>query len=107
MEQALIFYLANAVWRIPVVAIGAAILTRVGGVGPVGRHRVWLAALVLAVTLPALPGAEALRLIAPTAVAPPPLASPSLMMAAPVLQAAQAPAAFFGLAWGRAAGAGL
>jgi beta-lactamase regulating signal transducer with metallopeptidase domain len=95
MEQALIFYVANAVWRIPVVAIGAAILTRVGALGPVGRHRVWLAALALAVTLPALPGAEALRLIAPTTVAPPPPASPSLAMALPVSQAAQAPAPLF------------
>lgn len=95
MEQALIFYVANAVWRIPVVAVGAAILTRVGALGPVGRHRVWLAALALAVTLPALPGAEALRLIAPTAIAPPPLSSPSLTMAPPVSQAAPATAALF------------
>ena len=95
MEQALIFYVANAVWRIPVVAVGAAILTRVGALGPVGRHRVWLAALALAVTLPALPGAEALRLIAPTVVAPPPLSSPSPTMALPVSQTAPPPAALF------------
>jgi hypothetical protein len=95
MEHALLFYMANAVWRIPVVAVGAAILTRVGALGPVGRHRVWLAALALAVILPALPGAEALHLIARPAAASPPLPSPSLTMALPASQAAQAPAALF------------
>ncbi|HEY2483124.1 MAG TPA: M56 family metallopeptidase, partial [Caulobacteraceae bacterium] len=57
IEQALIVYLANAVWRVPLVAIGAAVLTRVGLLGPWGRHRVWLSALIIAVILPALPGA--------------------------------------------------
>jgi beta-lactamase regulating signal transducer with metallopeptidase domain len=99
MEQALIFYVANAVWRIPVVAVGAAILTRVGALGPVGRHRVWLAALALAVTLPALPGAEAFRFIAPTAVAAPPMASSALMMAPSAGPAAPTSAAMVPPMW--------
>ena len=83
MDQILIDYVVNAVWQIPLVAIAAAFFARVGRVGPGGRHIVWIAALVLAVILPALPAAEALSVqvqpraqvqplldVAPTATAP-------------------------------------
>jgi beta-lactamase regulating signal transducer with metallopeptidase domain len=86
MQHALIEYLVNAVWQIPVVAIGAAILARVGGLTPRGRNLVWLAALALAVTLPLLPGAEALKLNAPAD----PAAQPA--MTGPVVFSAPSPA---------------
>jgi len=60
MDQILIDYVVNAVWQIPLIAVGAAILTRVGRLSPGGRHLAWVAALALAVVLPALPAAEAL-----------------------------------------------
>jgi beta-lactamase regulating signal transducer with metallopeptidase domain len=62
----IIDYIVNAVWQIPLIAIGAAILTRFGRLSPNGRHRVWLAALALATALPLLPAAKALSIaIAP------------------------------------------
>ena len=70
MIDALIDYIVNAVWQIPLVAIGAAVLTRVGRLSPRGRHRIWVGALVLAVVSPALPATEALSVAArPLAVA--------------------------------------
>ncbi|HEY1881393.1 MAG TPA: M56 family metallopeptidase, partial [Caulobacteraceae bacterium] len=64
----LIDYLVNAVWQIPLIAIGAAVLSRFGRLGPAERHRVWIAAMVLAVAVPLLPAAEALSVrIAPSA----------------------------------------
>ncbi len=68
----LIDYIVNAVWQIPLIAIGAAVLTQFGRLGPATRHRVWLAALVLAAALPLLPAAEAVSVaIAPVNAQPP------------------------------------
>jgi beta-lactamase regulating signal transducer with metallopeptidase domain len=61
IEHAIVVYVVNAAWEIPVAAIGAAILVRAGALTPSGRHRVWLAAIVLAATLPALAGGGVTR----------------------------------------------
>ncbi|HXV00548.1 MAG TPA: M56 family metallopeptidase [Caulobacteraceae bacterium] len=66
MPHALIDYLVNAVWQVPLVAIGAAILVRIGGFGPRIQHAIWLGALGLAVSLPLLPALAPL-LAAPAA----------------------------------------
>ncbi len=103
----LIDYLVNAVWQIPLIAIGAAVLSRFGRLGPAARHHVWVAAMVLAVAMPLLPAAEALSVrIAPTAPAvdarqspaEPSAAAPdariipvSLAPGEPVVSAARAP----------------
>ncbi|HWE46123.1 MAG TPA: M56 family metallopeptidase [Caulobacteraceae bacterium] len=47
-------YLINALWQAPLLGLGAWALTRIGGLSPVGRHRVWLICLALSVTLPAM-----------------------------------------------------
>lgn len=60
MEHWLVLYVANAVWRIPLVAIAAALAVRIAVLGPNGRHRVWLGALVLAAIVPAAPGLDLL-----------------------------------------------
>jgi beta-lactamase regulating signal transducer with metallopeptidase domain len=52
MEQAVIEYLANALWQLPVLALGAWLLLRMWGPGPAARHRVWLAVLALGLLLP-------------------------------------------------------
>jgi len=67
MLHALALYLVNAVWQIPLVAIGAAVFERFGGFSPDGRHRMWLVALVLAVALPAFPSGAAPHAPAPAA----------------------------------------
>jgi beta-lactamase regulating signal transducer with metallopeptidase domain len=82
----LVNYLVNAVWQAPLVAIGAAILTRVGGSGPRVQHAVWLAALALAVSLPLLPALAPVVSAAPLADAAPGLAanSPPMVEMRPV-----------------------
>jgi beta-lactamase regulating signal transducer with metallopeptidase domain len=75
MPHALIEYLVNAVWQVPLVAIGAAVFTRVGGFGPRVQHAVWLTALALAAWLPLLPTLAALVSPAPLADAAPALAA--------------------------------
>ena len=80
MQHALIDYLVNAVWQIPLVAIGAAVVARFGGLGPRGRHHVWLTALALALVLPAAPSATALYRLTPVA---PTAAAEQAMAAAP------------------------
>jgi beta-lactamase regulating signal transducer with metallopeptidase domain len=62
MIGALLGYLADAAWQVPLLALAAAILSRWGGLGPRGRNLLWLACLGLAVALPAL------HLTAPVAV---------------------------------------
>ncbi|HEY2177017.1 MAG TPA: M56 family metallopeptidase [Caulobacteraceae bacterium] len=75
MPHALIDYLVNAVWQVPLVAIGAAILSRVGGFGPRAQHAIWLAALAIATCLPLLPALAMLATPAPLAEAAPALAA--------------------------------
>jgi beta-lactamase regulating signal transducer with metallopeptidase domain len=53
MERALIEYIANALWQIPLLAACAWSLLRVMKAGPATQHYLWLAVLALAVLLPA------------------------------------------------------
>ncbi len=54
MERAILEYLANALWQLPVLAAGAWVLLWLMKPGPQTQYRVWLAVLGLAVVLPAL-----------------------------------------------------
>ena len=54
MERAILEYLANALWQLPVLAAGAWVLLWLMKPGPQTQYRVWLAVLGLAVILPAL-----------------------------------------------------
>ncbi|MGH7023977.1 MAG: M56 family metallopeptidase, partial [Caulobacteraceae bacterium] len=85
MTDVLLAYVVNAVWQIPLVAIGAAAASRVGGLGPRGRHFLWIGALVLAVLLPALPAAEALVVAIQPATGP--VAATAVMSAPPMAAA--------------------
>ena len=53
MERAMLEYLANALWQLPVLAAGAWALLWLMKAGPRTQYRVWLAVLGLAVLLPA------------------------------------------------------
>ena len=53
MERAMLEYLANALWQLPVLAAGAWVLLWVMKPGPRTQYRVWLAVLGFAVLLPA------------------------------------------------------
>lgn len=52
MEQAVMEYLANALWQLPLLAAGAWLLLRLIKPGPAVQHRVWLAVLVVGLLLP-------------------------------------------------------
>jgi beta-lactamase regulating signal transducer with metallopeptidase domain len=52
MERAVIEYLANAFWQLPLLAGGAWLLLRMTKMGPAAQHRVWLAVLGLSLLLP-------------------------------------------------------
>lgn len=52
MERAVIEYIANALWQVPLLAGGAWLLLWAVRCGPQMQHRVWLAVLGLAVVLP-------------------------------------------------------
>jgi beta-lactamase regulating signal transducer with metallopeptidase domain len=54
MEQLLIEYLVNALWQIPLLALGGWLLQRALKGTPTAQHALWLAVLVWAVLLPAL-----------------------------------------------------
>ena len=54
MERAILEYLANALWQLPVLAAGAWVLLWLLKPGPQTQYRVWLTVLGLAVILPAL-----------------------------------------------------
>lgn len=54
MIAALIAYLVDAAWQVPVLLAGAFALSRFGGLSPRGRNRVWLVCLACAVALPAV-----------------------------------------------------
>jgi beta-lactamase regulating signal transducer with metallopeptidase domain len=53
MERAMLEYLANALWQLPVLAVGAWALLWLMKAGPRTQYRVWLAVLGVAVLLPA------------------------------------------------------
>jgi beta-lactamase regulating signal transducer with metallopeptidase domain len=73
MERAMLEYLANALWQLPVLAAGAWALLWLMKPGPRTQYRVWLAVLGFAVLLPAW-GIRSER-IASILVAPPKAAS--------------------------------
>ena len=52
MEQALIEYIANSLWQVPLLAGGAWLLLRMVRPGPILQHRVWLAVLATAIVFP-------------------------------------------------------
>jgi beta-lactamase regulating signal transducer with metallopeptidase domain/isopenicillin N synthase-like dioxygenase len=52
MERALIEYVINALWQVPLLAGGAWLLLRMVRPAPLMQHRIWLAVLGLAVLLP-------------------------------------------------------
>jgi beta-lactamase regulating signal transducer with metallopeptidase domain len=52
MERALIEYVINALWQVPLLAGSAWLLLRMVRPAPVTQHRVWLAVLSLSVLLP-------------------------------------------------------
>ncbi|THD81821.1 MAG: hypothetical protein E7812_03120 [Phenylobacterium sp.] len=52
MRQALVDYLVNAAWQLPLLALGAAILSRAARIGPRQRCWLWSGFLVLALVLP-------------------------------------------------------
>src|ERR1700736_2158803 len=53
MERAMLEYLANALWQLPVLAAGAWSLLWLTKPGPRKQYRVWLTVLGIAVLLPA------------------------------------------------------
>src|SRR5258707_15816684 len=53
MERAMLEYLANALWQLPVLAAGAWALLWLIKPGPRTQYRVWVAVLGIAVLLPA------------------------------------------------------
>jgi beta-lactamase regulating signal transducer with metallopeptidase domain len=55
MQHALVEYLINAAWQVPLVAVGAALVAHIAGLSPRGRNAAWLGFLAMAVVLPALP----------------------------------------------------
>ena len=57
IERAAMTWLVNALWLVPLIAATTALCAGLGRLGPRGRHGAWMAALVLAVSLPALPAA--------------------------------------------------
>lgn len=79
MEQAVIEYLANALWQLPLLALGAWLLLQIGRPEPAMQHRAWLAVLALGLLLP-LRGAFA------------PALQPTSVDALPMSQVAVSPA---------------
>jgi beta-lactamase regulating signal transducer with metallopeptidase domain len=55
MQHALVEYLINAAWQVPLVAVGAALVAHIAGLSPRGRNAAWMGFLAMAVVLPALP----------------------------------------------------
>ncbi len=52
IERALVEYLVNAVWQLPLLAAGAWLLVRACDLAPRTQHRLWVAVLALAVLMP-------------------------------------------------------
>jgi beta-lactamase regulating signal transducer with metallopeptidase domain len=57
IERAVMTWLVNAVWVVPVIAATTALCTGFGRFAPRERHGAWMAAMVLAIGLPAAPAA--------------------------------------------------
>jgi beta-lactamase regulating signal transducer with metallopeptidase domain len=55
MQHALVEYLVNAAWQVPLIVAGALVVSRLAGLTPTGRNLAWLGFLALAVVAPALP----------------------------------------------------
>ncbi len=54
MDRALMQYILNVTWQLPVLASGAWLLVRVARPPAAAQHRIWIAVLALAVSLPVL-----------------------------------------------------
>ena len=52
IKRALVEYLVNAVWQLPLLAGGAWLLVRACDLAPRTQHRLWVAVLALAVLMP-------------------------------------------------------
>jgi len=91
MQQMLVAYLLNAAWQISIVAACAFLVSRLAGLTPQGRSRMWLMFLAAAAILPAVPLADLLPHAAPTVARLPPtgaiaaaaLPAPTHALAAP------------------------
>ena len=55
MPSMLVEYLINAAWQVPLVMVGALVVSRWGGLTPAARNLAWLGFLAMAVISPALP----------------------------------------------------
>jgi beta-lactamase regulating signal transducer with metallopeptidase domain len=55
MQHALVEYLVNAAWQIPLMAAAAMVLCAIAGLTPRGQNRAWLVFLIAAVAQPAFP----------------------------------------------------
>jgi beta-lactamase regulating signal transducer with metallopeptidase domain len=89
MEQVLLEYLANSLWQLPLLALGAWLLLRALHANPRMQHALWLIVLVGAVLLP-LRGVQ----VSPSALPLPPEALPILDSAREVVpEIAPAPSA--------------
>jgi hypothetical protein len=108
IERAAMTWLVNALWLVPLIAATAALCTRFGRLGPAARHGSWLAALALALSLPALPAVLLPVRLAPATQAPsvsrragaadlPGLGAPPAIVSAP--PADPAPLIAFDQAW--------
>jgi beta-lactamase regulating signal transducer with metallopeptidase domain len=53
MQPTIVEYVVNALWQLPLLALGAWLFVRVVHPGPQTQHRLWLAILGVAVVLPA------------------------------------------------------
>lgn len=58
MERVAVEYLANALWQVAALALGARVLLRMWRPGPAAQHRVWLAVLGLGLLLPLRGGVQ-------------------------------------------------
>src|SRR6185437_4182643 len=74
MQQMLVAYLLNAAWQISIVAACAFLVSRLAGLSPQGRSRMWLTFLAAAAILPAVPLADLLPHATPTVARLPPAA---------------------------------
>ena len=72
MQQLLVAYLLNAAWQISIVAACAFLVSRLAGLSPQGRSRMWLMFLAAAAILPAVPLADLLPHATPTVARLPP-----------------------------------
>ena len=91
MIAALIGYLVDAAWQVPLLLAGAFALSRFGGLSPRGRNRVWLVCLACAVALPAVHFPQLTSATSPTASVPPEALVQVMAVAPPTAEALPRP----------------